>query len=374
MSACPSCGSENQDGVTTCAKCGAGLDAQAMQFGIVCPGCDTYNGPGVSDCVSCGQALAPAGFTGFFQAANFERTNPEAAAPAPDPTAPVPAAILEPDDASQLCSVCKTPSVGSAKFCGGCGSPLRAGSGTMMMPVFKVPGEAAPAASSGSQFFGEMAPGRAKLILIRGEGFEGAEFRLNKDEVQAGRSTGMVLFPSDPFMAPLHATFVYRDGRLHVRDEGTTTGTYVRLRGSTELSPGGEFVVGEHRMRYHGAIPAAGGPAPDGSLIQGAPRPDGAVVVEDILTGGRPGRVWHLGPGTVTFGRQGCEVNLGADRFVSTRHCQLEIQGGRSHLSDLQSVNGTFVRLPAKSERALTHGDYLLMGSQVLRVEIADAA
>lgn len=366
MALCPACGARNPNEATTCGACGEAIEA-AMQFGVVCPGCDTYNAPGLQVCQACGAALAPAGFTGFFAAANVSAPAAGAggdaeaeAAPAPAGDAGTPGTTGTP---AVLCSVCKAESPGEARFCSQCGAPL-SGGGTMVLPAVAAATAQAPPAA------GALAPGRAKLILIRGEGFEGAEFRLGTDEIPAGRSRGLVLFPSDAFLAPHHATFFYRDGWLHLRDEGSPSGTWVRLREPADLPPGAEVVVGHRRLRLAGPVPPGeGGPAP------GAARADGAVRIEEILVGGRVGHVWVVTGPRIAIGRAGCEVSLPDDGYVSTRHCEIALgAGGGGRVEDLGSMNGTYVRLPAGTERPLAHGDYVLMGRQVLRVEVARAA
>ena len=95
MNTCASCGAVNEAGALVCADCGKDLEAEAMQFGLVCPACDSYNGPGVTVCQACGQGLVPAGFTGFFEAANLAVPGEETPA-APAPAAPPhPAALPE---------------------------------------------------------------------------------------------------------------------------------------------------------------------------------------------------------------------------------------------------------------------------------------
>ena len=53
---------------------------------------------------------------------------------------------------------------------------------------------------------------------------------------------------------------------------------------------------------------------------------------------------------------------------MSASHCKLEESAGKLTLTDLNSRNGTYVRL--KAERELAHGDYLFIGRKLLRVEI----
>lgn len=255
---------------------------------------------------------------------------------------------------------------GPGQFCQRCGQPLGA-HGTQVL-------QRPPPVRSATAFFGPLAPGRAKLVLERGEGMDGATFRLNAERVTAGRSQGQVIFPGDPCLAPLHATFFYRDGALHVRDEGSPGGLYLRLRGpSVPLRPGDLFVVGDRLLRYAGPLLAAPPGPPDGTRRLGAPRPgSAAVVLEEWLEGGVGGRVFVRGGPSITIGRAGCAVNLGDDPYLSQAHAELVLQAdGGAKLRDLGSSNGTYVRVPPHAERELHDGDGLRMGREVLRVAIA---
>jgi pSer/pThr/pTyr-binding forkhead associated (FHA) protein len=233
-----------------------------------------------------------------------------------------------------------------------------------------------PGPGPASQVFGPLEPGRASLVLERGEGFDGAIFRLAGEEVGAGRSQGLVLFPKDACLAPLHATFVYRDGKLHVRDEGSPGGTFLRLRGLTvPLAAGDLFALGDRLLRFAGLLPPPPPAAPDGTRRLGSPRPQGAaMVIEERMEGGATGRTW-LRPGpSVTLGRAGCSVNLGDDPYLSQAHAEILLEpDGAARLRDLGSSNGTFVRLAPGSEQELQDGDLLRMGREVLRVVVTPA-
>ena len=79
-------------------------------------------------------------------------------------------------------------------------------------------------------YFGtNQVPGRAKLIVIKGEGMDGLSYQLAGNEHIAGRSEGAILFPDDPLMSPRHANFIYRDNKLFVRDEGSVNGIFMRI-------------------------------------------------------------------------------------------------------------------------------------------------
>ena len=408
MFTCKSCGGPVDMASSACAACGAPVELGRLTgiLGIVCRSCDAYNEPRARVCSACGKPLGSA--TGA-SSSPAEPAGPgaEEAAPTPPAGLPVPAAAPRAPDITPSAGTpvlrafgkgggpatrfvplvpkastdapAGTPiplvthcprcgeAAGAGQFCARCGQPLGQ-RGTQVMARPPAGGRTATAA------FGALAPGRAKLVLERGEGFDGATFRLNAESVQAGRSQGAVLFPADPCLAPHHATFSYRNGALHVRDEGAPGGVFLRLRGlSVPLKPGDLFVIGDQLLRHAGTVPPPAAPPPDGTRRLGAPRPPGtAIVVEEWLEGGVAGRVFVRGGPSVTLGRAGCAINLGDDPFLSQAHAEILVEGeGMARLRDLGSSNGTFIRLPPRAERELRDGDCVRMGREVLRVSVA---
>jgi pSer/pThr/pTyr-binding forkhead associated (FHA) protein len=365
-------------------------------LGLVCRACDAYNEPRAKTCIACGKPLAADA-----PAAQPEPPAPPPAEPAPaappanapaaDPGSPVvrafpkggspatrvvPAAALrpEPPGAPAHTPIPLTPAcprcgaaAGPGSFCAKCGQAFGARGTQVISRPFQ-------GGRTATQVYGAVVPGRVKLVLERGSRPEGSTFRLADETTAAGRSQGTVSFPDDPCLAPLHATFLYRNGGLHVRDEGAPGGLYLRLRGlSVPLRPGDHFVVGDRLLRYAGPLPGAP-PAPsDGTRRLGSPRPPApAVVIEEWLEGAVTGRVWVRGGPSVTIGRAGCAVNLGGDPYLSQAHAELLLDAnGGARLRDLGSSNGTFVRIPPHAERELRDGDYLRMGREVLRVAAA---
>jgi FHA domain/Double zinc ribbon len=383
---CKSCGAKLDFTMSACPSCGAEVEMGRLTgiLGVVCRHCDAYNEPGAKACASCGKPLGtraagaattPAGGTPAVVAsagappepgAPVVRTFPRAA-PKKEPTPP----IASPETPIPLVTACPScgQEAGPGQFCAHCGQPLGE-HGTQIMGA-RPP---QPGQLTATLAFGAMEPGRAKLVLERGEGFDGAVFRLNAQEAGAGRSRGVILFPDDPCLAPLHATFFYRDGALHVRDEGAPGGIFLRLRGLTvPIKPGDLFAVGDRLLRYAGPLPPPPPPPPDGSRKLGSPRPPSvSVLVEEWLEGGVGGRVYLRSGPSVTLGRAGCSINLGDDPFLSQAHAEIVVDpDGTAKLRDLGSSNGTFVRAPPKAERELHDGDMLRMGREVLRVSIA---
>jgi len=235
----------------------------------------------------------------------------------------------------------------------------------------------APVAAAGggaakTMFFGaNQVPGRAKLIVIKGEGVDGVSYQLAGNEHIAGRTEGAILFPDDPLMSPRHANFVYRDGRLVVRDEGSVNGIFLRIKVPTTIPSGGLFLIGEQLLQVEPSPPDLG-PQPDaeGTYFYASPKRPSKMKLVQRLRGGEIGMIYRARGDTITIGREGNDVNFLDDPFISGRHAQIAIASdGLMTLTDLGSKNGTFIRLG--DETALANGDYVFLGQQLLRVEIA---
>lgn len=67
----------------------------------------------------------------------------------------------------------------------------------------------------------------------------------------------------------------------------------------------------------------------------------------------------------LTIGRDEGDVRLPNDDYLSGTHARISRDGERYVLHDLDSTNGTFVRL--RSEIPLRPGDYVMVGDQVFR-------
>lgn len=388
---CKSCGATVDLTMSACG-CGASVELGRLTgiLGLVCRACDAYNEPGARSCVACGKALSA---TEPDPPAPPPPPPPAAPPPSPPPGAPVirsfarPAAgsatrvipsVLRPSaekpSAEQpaltplplftTCPRCGADA-GAGRFCAQCGHALGARGTQVLARPPPAPAESAAAA---------LAPGRARLVVEAAAGVDGATFPLEADAVEAGRSRGAVVFPDDDCLAPHHATFFYRGGALHVRDEGAPGGVYLRLRGvSVPLRPGDHFALGDRLLRYAGPLPPAPAPPPDGTRRLGAPRPPPpAVVLEERLEGGACGRVFVRGGRSVSIGRAGCSVNLGDHPRLSPAHAELLLDAaGNARLKDLGSPEGTYVRMPPHAERELHDADRVRLGRQVLRVAIA---
>ncbi|MGH7282419.1 MAG: FHA domain-containing protein [Polyangiaceae bacterium] len=253
-----------------------------------------------------------------------------------------------------VCRSCSTAVPMGHKFCGRCGAA--------------VPPEILNART---QFFGQLqVPVKAKLILIRGEGVEGLSYQLNAEQHVVGRN-GQLVFPDDPFVSPKHANLFYRGGKLVVRDEGSLNGVYLRVRGTVDISPSDAFLAGEQLFRLDATPKLNDGPAPDGTYFYSSPKHQSPFRLVQILQGGSEGMVVCARSSGLQIGREGGDLNFPTDLYMSASHCKIEEASGKLTLTDLNSRNGTYIRI--KAERELAHGDYLFIGRKLLRVEITAA-
>lgn len=267
------------------------------------------------------------------------------------------------------CSQCGADVPDGFKFCGRCGTKVEEGSSPAAGP-----GEGqAPVAKT--LFFGAMqAPGKAKLILIKSQGQDGMTYYLSATEHVAGREGGDIPFPEpDPLLSPVHATFYYQDGDLYVRDEESANGVFIRITDSVPMDSGDTFLVGEQLMRIEKTrdeeAPAVDG---EGTFFYSSPSYPSAFQAVQVLSGGSVGRVFRARGDKLTIGREGNDLNFPEDPFISGHHAHVTVapdEGSANYfLTDMGSKNGTFLRL--NEPRKLSHGDYVFIGQQLLRVEI----
>lgn len=331
-----------------------------MDVGLVCDSCSALTPIGVPQCTRCGSpvALDPRRLSGH-RATPASDTARRAAEVSPAPSND---GVVGRDD--QPCPKCHAIVAGGHKFCHSCGARMPepfAFEETQIRQLQK-PG------SRNTMLFGAAQAAHARLTLIRGDGEDGVSFSLAGDEHLAGRSNCAISFPDDVFLSPVHANFIYRDGQLIVRDEGSTNGIYVRIQNSVEIATGAKFLIGEQVLsaqpaRLHSDMPEADGTYFSASM----PRPAVFEIVQ-YLRGGERGRVIRLDSDSATIGRENNVLNFPEDPFISGRHAEIRKTGGFFTLTDVGSRNGSFVRV--EGEQVLRHGDFVFLGQQLLRVEI----
>ena len=232
---------------------------------------------------------------------------------------------------------------------------------------------AAGAAPARTLFFGalQQQPVVPRLVVIKGEGGDGATYHLQQTSTSIGRAGGDITFAEDPFLSPEHAKFTSQDGRLFVQDAGSANGVFLRIKKPTPVEDGTHVLVGEQLLRLRKNPFSDGAPNENGTYYYGSPRPGAKYQLIQCLAGGGEGRTTSSEDGSLSLGREANTMNFPDDRFISGHHARLECAADSDEviLTDTGSRNGTFVRLRGAQE--LFHGDYLFLGQQLLRVEIA---
>jgi pSer/pThr/pTyr-binding forkhead associated (FHA) protein len=283
-----------------------------------------------------------------------------------------------PPGADHYCSGCGARLQPAFRFCAGCGTPVAAQPPHGALQPAPPPPAGRPAPSD-DEFVDD--PGRRKTLLqqgapaaqaprlsaIRHDGLPGAVYALEREETTCGRTEGEIRLADDPAVSPRHARFVRRAGTVEVEDLGSANGTYLRLRAPHPLGIGEEIRMGRQLLRLEPlARPVVG--AEPSVRPWGSPDAGARHRLTQLLDGGGTGEVFPLAPGDSALGREAGQVVFPGDRYVSARHARLSVGAGGVTLTDLGSSNGTFVRVLGLT--ALQAGDQLLIGSQLLRLDL----
>jgi pSer/pThr/pTyr-binding forkhead associated (FHA) protein len=222
-----------------------------------------------------------------------------------------------------------------------------------------------------TQLFGPMmTPGRARLVLIRGTGtaLPGLSFHLNATSHACGRDYGVILFDEDKTVSPKHGRFFYEDARLYVEDAESANGTFVKIKEPRRLKNHDRILVGEQLFEFQYLAVEDEYGTDDGTLAYISPVKPFRFRLVQILAGGREGIVATTPGNDLSIGREGCDLNFDDDKHMSGRHARISHDAQGFQIEDLDSRNGTYVRV--REPEQLGHGDYVWLGEQLLRVEI----
>ena len=299
--------------------------------GLNCTQCGSYNPSGMYYCVHCGSSL------------------------------------LKMDSATNqlqkqvICPECQTVNPTDNKFCGNCGAGLSLD-------------EEVPSQSQQPDFDLVKKPTdrQVKLVSINDDGTDGVELSLNYDETIIGRSAD-TRFPTDAFLSPKHARLSIEENDLHIEDLYSLNGTFLKLRGEVKLKPGDCFLMGRQVLRFERfeqtITPKAR--SSDGTRYMGSPPPGGRYKVVQVGIGGVVQNVYCLPEAGAVLGRERGDILFGNDKYLSARHAKVFLKDdGNYYLTDLNSSNGTWIRIWEKSP--LKDSDFIFLGQQLFRIEIDD--
>lgn len=194
------------------------------------------------------------------------------------------------------------------------------------------------------------------------------------DEVIIGQK-GAVPLEGEVFCHPKEALFRWKnqEEELFLEDLEGGNGVFIRIRRPVEIEAGDEFVVGDQLLRIDRNPERDLKPDPGPTYLWFSPCPvQSAFRIVQILRGGIIGDVRMATGSTLQIGKSEGDLLFPKDFRLSEKHCFLEEQAGVIVLTDLMSRTGVFVRI--RGEQRLFHGDELLVGRTVLRVEIPKQA
>jgi len=214
------------------------------------------------------------------------------------------------------------------------------------------------------------APGRpvrpkVSIRVVRADGGPETLVVMKGEFLTCGR-TAEVPIPDDPFVAPQQARFFFSNSRLAVEDIGKGNGLFFRLKQEAELMIGSELRLGRQRLVVE-SMPAPAATS-DGTLAWGSADEGSKFRLVQMFEGGLRGSSFLLRDGETLLGREVGDATFPQDGFVSGRHAVFNVRGDRLWVKDLGSSNGTFVKLTQPT--LLESGDHLLVGRQLLRVEL----
>jgi pSer/pThr/pTyr-binding forkhead associated (FHA) protein len=247
-----------------------------------------------------------------------------------------------------LCPRCHTDAPLGASACPTCGGKL-ASWGTMTVGPEQMAGAVKP---------------KVTVRVVRADGGSEMALALRKDVALAG-SAGDIVLTEDPFVARTQAKIYFSGAQLMVEDVGGGNGVFLRLRTEAYLRPGEQLRCGRQLLMFEPLAP----PPSQAPKVWGSPDYGCKVRLVQMLEGGRRGDAYPLKDGDNALGREVGDVTFPGDGFVSGRHAVLTVAADKVKVKDLGSSNGTFIRLDAPTP--LTNGDQLLIGRQLLKMEIA---
>ena len=180
--------------------------------------------------------------------------------------------------------------------------------------------------------------------MLSGPGL--APVRLRGGTTSIGRAAGNDVVLDSLLVSRAHARIECAGGRCTVEDLGSANGLFVNGRRTARavLSSGDRVRLGDVELVYQAEAAGQAGAWLDVG-----------------------GRQVPLSPAGVTLGRsQDNHIHL-ADERASRRHARIDLQQGIYVISDLGSVNGTYVNGQRVQQQILRDGDEIRIGDTRLR-------
>lgn len=259
------------------------------------------------------------------------------------------------------CPRCGTPLASADyKFCPNCAAPLSSQA-------------AAPVPHEATQVFSARAAGAkppANLVIVAEDGTRGAKLPLVGEETTIGRAGADILFADDPYLSPIHAMVIWKDGKLSIRDLGSRNGTWIFLDAPHRLVDGDLILVGSQLLRFRRlGYPGPHPPEADATRRMGSLVPSADIAsLAQLRADGSVRDVMHLSPGRdITLGRDRGDWPFGYDPSMSGSHAAIKSTDADFVVVDAGSRNG--VAVAARGDIPLKKGSRILVGDKLMMVE-----
>ncbi len=194
----------------------------------------------------------------------------------------------------------------------------------------------------------------AHLVRVTAGGIEEDEFALRAQGVTTiGRQDSMISFPEDSTLSVSHASLMHSHDGYFLRDDGSETGTFLVLRPgkSYPVESGDLLRLGQRFLLFH--------------------EQNGEYGFVQYDQTGQPIQRHALSEGTVVLGRQAPDITLDAhDMVLSRRHLSLTLKDGTLFAKDLNSLNGTYLRV--RNPVKLDDEDAFRAGQQMFKLRLRE--
>ncbi len=208
------------------------------------------------------------------------------------------------------------------------------------------------------------------LFHINDDGTLGERIPISEGENIIGRSSSRFL-ASDRFVSPKHLRLKCTESGVLVEDNDSLNGVFYRLTdASTDICDGDIFRIGEELLCIslgNSTQPLLSNRTAEKTELLGGQEAEGWGYLRVIMGAYSEGSVFRLSQPSVSLGRTHANILFSKDGFVSGTHASLQPSGDHVILTDLNSSNGTFVRL--KKPMTVTSSAYILIGNQLLLIK-----
>ena len=305
-------------------------------------------------CSSCGHRVDATMPFCAYCGAKLEPSPRASAAPAAPVTGSAPAVATCPNCGAKIASA-------EYRFCPICATPLAAG------PRVSGPHEPTKVftATRASQ-------PPVQLALTGEDGAKSTRYPLAGEETTVGRSGADINFPDDVYLSPVHSLFIWKEGKLSIRDLGSRNGTWIFLEGPHKLVDGDLILIGSQLLRFRRlGYPGPYAPDADATRRMGSLIPSADIAsVSQLRVDGSMRDVFHLSPGRdVRLGRDAGDWTFPYDPSMSSQHALIRSEDADFVLTDAGSRNG--VAVAARGDVPLKKASKILLGDKLLVVETA---